>query len=294
MRIRMIAVIAMCVLGLAAVAPAQEDAAAKRQELQQKQRELRDKLNQLRMKLSREPDLADAQKAMMEVRKAADEKVMTDPKVQAARKTADEAQKAVREVIDQQVAASAEVATARKALEVAEDHLFELEAQKRLTDFQINEWKRRILRDPELRKLSDKALKDALDRKLASTTEGKELTTKLAELETKIKSAQEASQTAQKGVGDARMKIQRDDPKVAEARRKADPAEAEFRKAKSEAMSPGREAVDKTQKEFDAKVDAKLAANTEAAALKTELDAVNKQIAELSAGPRKPATKQGG
>ncbi len=272
-----------------------------------------DQLREIRHALAKGDDLAEATKAVADARKAMEDKVAADAKLAEVKKGAIAAEKAVRDAMDL-TATSTEVVAAQKQVTAAEEAAEDVQSQMRIAMFTLNEVKRKVARDPELKKLlaavakaetryheaskenkqvetvdakgardaAQKAYEDALAAKLPANAEAAALQKKIQELEQQAKESQAAVREANKKFMETKDKVAKSDPNVIEARKAAEVANGTYRKAVNEATATEQAAVEAAQKKLTEKMEAKLAADPKAAAIRKELDDLNKQARDVS------------
>lgn len=282
---------------------------------QAKLKESQGKLSAIRASIAKQDEVVALSKALATARKAMEEKIAADPKVVEARKAAAQASADLRKVTEEEMAASPDYAAAAKEAQTANDAEDDLMSQQRIANFILGEVRRKVSKDPDLKKLSAdvasaeaavranpasedakkaraaavKAYDEAVQAKVAANPEGAAQLKKLDEIKGKLAEAANQRKAADQKMAELRKTVSAKSEKIATARKAEETATKAVRDAMSAAGADERAAVDKAQKAYNDAVESKFNADQNATQLRKEIDDLNKEMRDLSAQIRKAA-----
>lgn len=248
---------------IATMAQGQDEAMqAKQRELGAKMRDLNRQMMEIRQAIGRQPELADARKAMEEAQRAMTRRMTTDTQLQEARKAADEAQKKSREIASVEAASDKEAADLMAQIKDRSAAMGEIQKLQQEAQGALFAIRRRIGQSPDLREAAE-----ALAKAEAAIP-------KTAREDPRVADAAQRMAEARKALEE---KVQ-----AMPEKKTLDEAERAFYQAMQESpeAAAARQKRDEAMKAFEAQLQPKLAADPEGAAAIKHMEEVQQKLTE--------------
>ena len=293
-------------LGAGEAPPPPADAEALKTQLKQwneKARQLYDQYREIETKIRQSPEAVKLHEAQDAAERAYSEKTKANPAVEAATRAENDANAALRKLVRETLATRAEAKALNQEREQIADRRAKLEYQEAIAQLELTHHasgvNRALDKDPELvslreavdeinrqnadRETRDKAFKayeDARKAKKEALPATKTLLTEIAEVRKACEALWKDQREVDNKLGElADSTARSDDPDIKAGRDKLEAARKLVADAyASEELKAVRKARSDARNDYSAKVNELMAADKNAAALKQEIDALQKQI----------------